>query len=215
MPRSIRRRVRRRRSGRFEAEVEWHDSYEAEQHVHHYGTSSRAGVLVAGRLRQRLRQRLPRAGDLLPRAVVCRRRGDSTASVDRQGCRQLGRRARGVAPRLSGRRLSDARSSACAAPCISELQELARRERHAREARARARTCCASASLATPASKHFVAAQRGDAGGARARRAGRAARHHGARLRRERHRQGVRRPHDPRAERARERRRSSRSTARR
>src|ERR1051325_2848231 len=26
-------------TGRFEAEVEWHDSYEAEQHVHHYGTS--------------------------------------------------------------------------------------------------------------------------------------------------------------------------------
>jgi len=27
-------------TGRFEAEVEWHDSYEAEQHVHHYGPSS-------------------------------------------------------------------------------------------------------------------------------------------------------------------------------
>jgi DNA-binding NtrC family response regulator len=27
-------------SGRFEQEVEWHDSYEAEQHVHHYGRSS-------------------------------------------------------------------------------------------------------------------------------------------------------------------------------
>jgi two-component system, NtrC family, response regulator HydG len=27
-------------TGRFEAEVEWHDSYEAEQHVHHYGTSA-------------------------------------------------------------------------------------------------------------------------------------------------------------------------------
>jgi len=27
------------RTGRFEAEAEWHDSYEAEQHVHHYGTS--------------------------------------------------------------------------------------------------------------------------------------------------------------------------------
>ncbi len=27
-------------SGRFEGEIEWHDSYEAEQHVHHYGTSS-------------------------------------------------------------------------------------------------------------------------------------------------------------------------------
>jgi DNA-binding NtrC family response regulator len=27
-------------TGRFEAEAEWHDSYEAEQHVHHYGTST-------------------------------------------------------------------------------------------------------------------------------------------------------------------------------
>jgi transcriptional regulator with PAS, ATPase and Fis domain len=27
-------------TGRFEAEAEWHDSYEAEQHVHHYGTSA-------------------------------------------------------------------------------------------------------------------------------------------------------------------------------
>src|ERR1051325_2245180 len=27
-------------TGRFDAGVEWHDSYEAEQHVHHYGTSS-------------------------------------------------------------------------------------------------------------------------------------------------------------------------------
>ena len=27
-------------TGRFEEEVSWHDSYEAEQHVHHYGKSS-------------------------------------------------------------------------------------------------------------------------------------------------------------------------------
>ena len=27
-------------TGRFEAEAEWHDSYEAEQHVHHYGASA-------------------------------------------------------------------------------------------------------------------------------------------------------------------------------
>jgi len=27
-------------TGRFESEIEWHDSYEAEQHIHHYGTSS-------------------------------------------------------------------------------------------------------------------------------------------------------------------------------
>ena len=27
-------------TGRFEARSEWHDSYEAEQHVHHYGTSA-------------------------------------------------------------------------------------------------------------------------------------------------------------------------------
>lgn len=27
------------RTGRFEEEVTWHDSYEAEQHLHHYGKS--------------------------------------------------------------------------------------------------------------------------------------------------------------------------------
>src|SRR5690349_11332271 len=27
-------------TGRFEEEVRWHDSYEAEQHVHHYGRSA-------------------------------------------------------------------------------------------------------------------------------------------------------------------------------
>ena len=27
-------------TGRFDAEAQWHDSYEAEQHVHHYGTSA-------------------------------------------------------------------------------------------------------------------------------------------------------------------------------
>ena len=27
-------------TGRFEEEVRWHDSYEAEQHVHHYGKSA-------------------------------------------------------------------------------------------------------------------------------------------------------------------------------
>jgi hypothetical protein len=30
-----------RESGRFEAHEEWHDSYVAEQHVHHYGTTDR------------------------------------------------------------------------------------------------------------------------------------------------------------------------------
>jgi hypothetical protein len=30
-------------TGRFEEEVRWHDSYEAEQHAHHYGKSSGAG----------------------------------------------------------------------------------------------------------------------------------------------------------------------------
>jgi hypothetical protein len=40
----VRAKVRRaeydEKSGRFEEEVTWHDSYEAEQHVHHYGKSS-------------------------------------------------------------------------------------------------------------------------------------------------------------------------------
>ena len=54
-------------SGRFEEEVVWHDSYVAEQHVYHNGKSEAPSVLVFSGLRERVRERLPRAGDLLLR----------------------------------------------------------------------------------------------------------------------------------------------------
>ena len=66
----------------------WHDSYEAEQHVHHYGPERRAGVLVAGRIRQRLRQRVSRAGDLFPRVSCLGQGGRHCAVVG--GTRQAG-----------------------------------------------------------------------------------------------------------------------------
>ena len=79
-------------SGRFEEEVVWHDSYVAEQHVHHYGKSDDAGLLVVGGLCERVRERLSRAGDLLSRNRVP---GARRAKVlgRRKGCRELGRRA--------------------------------------------------------------------------------------------------------------------------
>ena len=57
-------------TGRFEEEVVWHDSYVAEQHVHHYGKTSAACLLVPGRVRERFRQRVSRQGDLFSRDVV-------------------------------------------------------------------------------------------------------------------------------------------------
>ena len=47
-------------TGRFHEDVLWHDSYVAEQHVHHYGKASDAGLLVAGGVRERVRQRVSR-----------------------------------------------------------------------------------------------------------------------------------------------------------
>ena len=66
-------------TGRFHEEVVWHDSYVAEQHVHHYGKTSDAGLLVVGGLCERLRERLSRTGDLLPR----------NASASAQGATQV------------------------------------------------------------------------------------------------------------------------------
>ena len=53
-------------TGRFEEEVVWHDSYEAEQHLHHYGRQPVAGLLVSGGVFERVRQRVHGQGDLLP-----------------------------------------------------------------------------------------------------------------------------------------------------
>ena len=68
-------------TGRFEEEVVWHDSYVAEQHVHHYGKSVSAGVLVAGRVLERFRQRVPGEGDLFSRDDVRWARVTGTVSA--------------------------------------------------------------------------------------------------------------------------------------
>ncbi len=86
-------------TGRFEEEVFWHDSYVAEQHTHHFGEDVCARVLVAGRLRQRLRQRLPGTGDLLP--------GDGVRGAGRPALRgdRTRRRKLGIGHRLDPRGL--------------------------------------------------------------------------------------------------------------
>ena len=61
-------------SGRFEEEVIWHDSYVAEQHLHHYGKSEVPVCWSLVGLCERVRKRLSRTGDLLPRNGVRRRK---------------------------------------------------------------------------------------------------------------------------------------------
>ena len=102
-------------TGRFEEEVVWHDSYEAEQHVHHYGKSVCAGVLVAGRVRQRLRQRVSGEGNLLPRDGV-RGQGAQALRGDRARRGELGGRHRSRSAPTSRRPISATKSSACARP---------------------------------------------------------------------------------------------------
>ena len=83
-------------TGRFEEEVVWHDSYVAEQHVHHYGKSVRAGVLVAGGYASGYVSACLGQGDLLPGDVVRRRRAQGTAVGGRAGRGELGRRPRAI-----------------------------------------------------------------------------------------------------------------------
>ena len=49
-----------RASGRFEQEVVWHDSYEAEQHLHHYGPSPAPVCRGRPRIARRQQGRSPR-----------------------------------------------------------------------------------------------------------------------------------------------------------
>ena len=115
-------------SGRFEEEVVWHDSYVAEQHVHHYGKSTRAGLLVSDGLRERIRERVFRTGDLLPGARVLGA-GQDMLLGRREGRRELGRRPRAAsrstfrAPDL-GHEVERLREAV-----HKQLQDLDRRER--------------------------------------------------------------------------------------
>ena len=75
-------------SGRFEEEVVWHDSYVAEQHVHHYGKTDDRCAGPWG-LCQRVHERVSRTGDLFPRNRVPGARGVKVLGR-RKGCRELG-----------------------------------------------------------------------------------------------------------------------------
>ena len=192
----------------------WHDSYVAEQHVHHYGKSSGTGLLVAGRLRQRLRQRVPRTG----RSTFARRRASARAHAALSRSSAGTRRAGATSWRRFARTFTAAplaaRSSGFATPCTERLQELDRRERLVAK-RERELNLLRERVARHAASKHFIAGSAVDAGRAGARGARRAARHDRAGLRRERHRQGIHRPDDSRSEPARQRPVRVASTARR
>ena len=89
-------------SGRFEEEVVWHDSYVAEQHVHHYGKSDAPVCWSLVGYASGYVERLSRTGDLLPRnRVPGARRAEVLGRW--KGCCELGRRAGGASVRLSGR----------------------------------------------------------------------------------------------------------------
>ena len=76
-------------SGRFEEEVVWHDSYVAEQHVHHYGKSdapvcwSLVGY-ASGYVSACLGQ------EIYFRETECLAQGAPTVLGRRKGCRELG-----------------------------------------------------------------------------------------------------------------------------
>ena len=137
------------------------------------------------------------------RSTSARRRapGRATRAVlgDRPRRRQLGRRGRRDPRRLPGGRASGRRWSGCATAVGARLQGAGSARAAARTARARAEP---AARARQPPRRREALRRRqpGDAGRPRAGGARRAARHHRARLRRERHRQGVHRPPDPRSE---------------
>ena len=187
-------------TGRFEEEVRWHDSYEAEQHVHHYGKSpapvcwSLVGY-SSGFVSACLGQ------EIYFREIACAGQGQATLLGDRAGCESWGTEAEAIRADFQAAS-SRPRSRAPArgrrqAPAGTGSPRAA-----ARAARTRAEP---AAGTREPARRREALRrrQRGDAGRPGAGGAGGAARHDGAGLRRERHRQGVHRPADSRSEPAR------------
>ena len=85
-------------TGRFEEEVTWHDSVRGRTARSPLREELCSGVLVAGGVLQRLRQRVPGEGNLFSRDDVC---GTGRASLlrDRARCERVGgRRAKRSAP---------------------------------------------------------------------------------------------------------------------
>ena len=133
----------------------WHDSYVAEQHVHHYGKSS-APVCwslvgyASGYASACLGQ------EIYFRETACLAQGAPDVLGRRQGRRRAGAtRWRRFASTFRAR-ISDGRSSACATRCTSSLQELERRERHVAK-RERELNLLRERVARHAASKHFIA----------------------------------------------------------
>ena len=133
----------------------WHDSYVAEQHLHHYGKSDGAGVLVSGGLCERVRERLSRPGDLLPRdRVPGAGRADSARSLERMqraGVTRWRRFDSTFRARIWGRR-SNAFGTWCTGACrnsIAASDIVAKRERELNLLRERVARHAAA--------KHFIA----------------------------------------------------------
>jgi activator of aromatic catabolism/V4R domain-containing protein len=101
-------------SGRFEEEVSWHDSYEAEQHIHHYGKSS-APVCwsLVGYSSGFVSACLGK--DIYFREMTCAGQGERHCSAIERDLNSWGAEIDPFAP-TSRRRTSVTRSSACATP---------------------------------------------------------------------------------------------------
>ncbi len=189
-------------TGRFEQEVAWHASYEAEQHLHHYGRSSApvCWSLVgysSGFASACLGQ------EIYFRETACAGQGEAA-------CSAIGRDAAGWGSEIEALRAefqssrSRGRGRAPACRRRHPAQGAGSPRAAARAARARAQPAARARQPARDG-QALRRRQPGHAGRPRARRARGAARHHRPRLRRERHRQGVHRPPDPRSEPARRR----------
>ena len=198
-------------TGRFEAEVVWHDSYEAEQHVHHYGPSPQP---VCWSL---IGYASGYASACFGREIYFRE--SSCLGEGKNVCAVVGRDAASWGDAIEGLR-QDFQSKDLGHEVERLRSAVQRRLQELCSARARARQARAGTERAPRAdcpahgSAALHRAQRGDAGGAGAGRARGSHRHDRARLRRERHRQGIHRPDDSRAELRAPRRRSCRSTVR-
>ena len=142
-------------TGRFEEEVVWHDSYEAEQHVHHYGQSAVAGVLVAGRVLRAAIVSACLGKEIYFRETACAGQGAKDCAADRTGRGELGRDSTSIREDFQAadlgqevERLRDAVGSA--------LKELDRRERLL-ERRERELNLLRERVNRHAASKHFIA----------------------------------------------------------
>ena len=105
-------------TGRFEEEVRWHDSYEAEQHVHHYGKSS-APVCwsLVGYSSGFVSACLGK--EIYFREITCAGQGERHCSAIGRDVNSWGAEAESIRADFQAASLSATRSSACAMPSAS------------------------------------------------------------------------------------------------